>query len=54
MLLRLVMGGGAAGEWQEEKALEWDYLRNPASTPDGPTAAHAASGNGQPLVPTTL
>lgn len=49
VLLRLVVGGGAAGEWQEEKALEWDYLQNPAPTPDGLTAGYAASGNTQPL-----
>lgn len=40
--LRLVEGGGAAGGWQEEKALECSYLRNPAPTPDELTAGHTA------------
>lgn len=53
VLLRLAVGGGAAGGWHKEKALEWDYLGNPAPTPEELTGGHVASGRAQPLVPRT-
>lgn len=55
VLLRLVVEDGAAvgRGWQEEKALECSYLRNPAPTPDDLTAGRAASGSAQPPMPRT-